>query len=341
MYLKRGVVLASVLVAASAHAQLNVDGFNGDFRLDGAPYAGGPINWGTEASVHSASSSNPSGATFSSVDNPGQWIDKTMIKFSAAGSGTFNLPSDRNGNTTPGADGESRIFGTWNRGFHPNNHQFSMGVQSDDTGDASVTAEVFAAPQAEGEFDSSAWTYTLLDNGPWDQDPSAGNVVIDKTLTPTITLAYALPSATYERGVVTWADGSTSASIFRDRVYTGVWLAFFDASNNFRLPGWVDGSPEDNFFANESGIRQVNGWADNMTVDFSSLPVGTYRAEHWGITWRQEGREDDGLFGGGIGGIRLNQTENRITIVPEPATLLALGAGLAGLAASRRRRTRV
>jgi hypothetical protein len=334
--MKKIGLVAFALVAAGAHAQIEVPSFMGQFELNGGSYGGSPLVYGDILRMLANSGNSSSSASFAPQDTPsGNTVYRSMVRFTAGGAGNFLLPSDREGNMSSANSGDQRVFGTWSNNVYPSSHTLSAEVsQSDPNSEGYIDVEVREAPRIT-MASTGGWGNGLLDNSIYDIDPAVGSIVINKDATPSISNVYNLGSVDFTRGEVTWSDNTTSASLHRDHVFTGAWM-WWERPSEFFV-GSVEGSNRDDFAVGEgAATKSVAAEAGlNMSFDMTQVGYGTWTVKHWGIGWAQEGYDSD--LGFSSYGFVLNETIETVNVVPEPGTMAALGAGALMLI---RRRTR-
>lgn len=338
--MKQLIAISACLVSASAVAQFTVNGWSGRFEVNGNPYAGGPINPGNFAQLVSDDLTPFSSVSFGMYANNGFDTGRTMMKFTANGAGTFNLPSDRDGGTASANSGDTVFANTWNPlwfGVNPE-HIINADVAADPGESASIDIDIQAAPETQYFRESGSFVHDYLDGSIYDIDPTPGSIVIDKTLTPTINLSYVLPAYRFFRGEVTWADTSSSPSAFMDLVTSGMWFNLATDSQLY-IFGSAFSSGEQIFNAGEGATSKVVGeFGSAFAFDISNVPLGLYTGQYWAIPWTNFGTDTE-LGGLSIGGVEQEDLEQNIRIVPEPGTALTLLPLMAFVAVRKRRRS--
>ena len=334
LLLKGSFAILALAATLSASAQTLLDAtVSGSSTVNGGAYSGGTLSNFDLLSL--LADGGPSGVTLS--PNNGAFDDRrSMVRFSAHGGADFSLPSDRAGHTVPGLDGDSVVMSSWNPDYFPQTpspHVFRASVDSDPGDGSTLDVEVRDAPDPKYAKTGGSFLSTLLDGSVYDQDPTAGHVLIDRDLTPTLTIDYTLPEFTFTREVITWNDGSTTASPNRDEVHSGVWFSFDGVGG--RIFTSVDHSSRQ--FAPNEGLAQrvVASASGSFAVDMSLVANGTYSLRHSAVPWHMGGY--DNVLGGGAGGDFTDDVFENVQVVPEPASLAALGLGAAALLRRRRR----
>lgn len=336
-------ILAGLTIASSfAFCQVEANSYSGHVERNGSTYGGETIGFGDMLSLIAGPQSSTSSVNLGpGATPPDSTAYRPMMKFSAQGDGDFLLPSDRLGNMSSANSGDSRIFNTWDPAVfgQGTTHQFGASVtQLDSDLEGRIDVDIQDAPKVDQFIGGNGWAHEFLDNSAYDQDSTVGHVTLDTSLTPTITLQYTLMDASFHRGMVNWQDGSSSASMNRDDVYTGSWLLFSDVNSPNYYIGSADGQNLNTFGVGEGdAIKSISSEMVTMTMDVSSIPLGEYEAKHWGIGWWTGGYDNNSGFGSS--GLVLNEDVERVTVVPEPASILGFSA-LCAMLARRKRSSR-
>ena len=268
---------------------------------------------------------------------------RSMIRYKASGSGVdFQLPSDRLGNTFSASNGDATVVSTWNPDVLQdplNPHTFNASVSDGGAGsEAQIDVEVQNAPNLSFTRTGGSFITTFLDNSIYDQDAAVGSIVIDKLQTPTITIDYTLPEYDVFRDDVEWADGTRTSSLFADGANSGMWFVLYRQNNLtdiFGSPFSFDPNAARFDVGEGATTKSVAGFTGSFTFDISGVATDLYSGRYWNIPWHQAGFDD--VIPGGAGGfIEQEVIETNIRVVPEPASMAALGLGLLGLARRRK-----
>lgn len=323
--------------AAFSFGQVGVTSYSGDVSLNGSPFGGGTVGYGDQVHLGAQnggidySSFNLSALPNNSSFFPGRYQMKATATVNGA---DVQLPNGRDGSTFSATDGDVSIFSTWDTAFYPQSpspHTFSMSVDATGGGDGSIDLDIEAAPTPSAILSGGSWTHDILDNSIYDQDPTVGSIVIDKTVNPILNLNFTLPEYTFNRDAVQWADGSTSNSAFRDDSSTSMWF-LLDGAAIYGSPF----SPAQTFAAGEGpGAKIVNPFSGTVVVDLNTIALGTYTGRYWSIPWNTYGYDND-LGGLSIGSVNLEYVESNIQIVPEPTSIIAIGIAVTGYLGRRR-----
>ncbi len=331
-----GALLALAFSNIGFAQALNDNGYSGGVYVNGGSYGGGGFNYGDSIELRAG---DPDGMSATIGLKPSESIIdpfRTMMRFKAEGTGSFQLPSNRQGGTSAASNGDSVVHSTWSANYWPHpdgDHLFNASVDVSDSADfAMIGVQVMPAPQLQTtRLNNSTFQHDYLDNGAFDQDPTVGQVLLNPYLTPNITLNYKAPDYRFSRPDVTWQDGSTTPSMFSDGATSGMWLLIGDS-----IFGSQFNSQEALFANNESGTtKDILGEASSYTFDITMLKPGTYTGRYWSIPWDHLGYDNNELGNTWGGFIEEEHTELNIRVVPEPGSIAALALG--GLMLLRRR----
>ncbi len=339
-------ILALIAVgigSASAYSQIIPTAYSGTTKYvsDDSDYTGDALDFGDRIQ-HRVGNGNGSSASSTFQPKPvvnGGWGRK-MIRYSASGIGDFMLPSDRQGNMSAAVAGEKRVLNTWNPEWNANSHLFSTSVQETDPDEVgAVEIEVQDSPIPFVSASSGSFLIDMLDGSSYDQNPVAGEIELNRGLTPIISLNYTVPEYTFTRGVVTWSDGSTTPSMNVDRASSGMWFLLNPVGGGpLIITGTPFGPSADWAIGEGESSRVLSSFNGVVDIDISAVPFGLYDGLGWSIPWNLDSY-DSTITGSAGGYVEQEIIQRRINIVPEPATVIAFGAGLVALLARRRRKS--
>lgn len=334
------------LAAVPALAQIEAPAYSGSFEVDGSPYPGGPILWFSLARLSAGGiAPNESSVTLVPQPNlPSNTRGRTVLKFTADGAGDLGLakwmlPESEQGTTSIASAGESRLFQTWTPEWciaPANNHSFRASVAVLGAGvEAWIDLDVQEAPRPFLENMTGPFTHTTLDNGTADQNLDAGQVLLDKNLTPGLSFDFGLPKFDMHRTNIFWQDFTETSSPFWDHTYSAM-VVTFDGPNGFHM--FTGPNSDLVLFAPGEGdsLKSIEAHSGSMSVDLSLVRNGTYTVRYWAVPLVGDFSDGSGHLGCANGFVPIEHVEMNVTVVPEPATFAVFGLGL--IALRRRKR---
>jgi len=262
------------------------------------------------------------------------------------------MSSDSAGNMSSANDGDVRKFKTWNSAFTNlyGGPSYKFGAAADPTG-AGTGVDISYHRMGSPNLAASVGSKTMLglDNSVYDLDPTPFNIKINKNEFAFIGGTSAtIGAGSAIRKLYNDGDADVAAPFF-DRLFSSVGVRFsqgglsMGSTFNFGqyLATWAPN--EDDTAVKNYGAHDVS-----LFYDFSVLENGIYDVELSSTAWQHLGSDTEldpatssfypGISNSSFEGSMNDNDRYKLEVVPEPASMIALGIGAVALLRRRNKK---